>query len=79
MGAVPMQGLRIVKGQELLTQYRFNTHTAEHYFCSRCGIYTHHRRRSRPVPHAAAPASIRVTPKAHSRFNKQRGGSMRTS
>lgn len=22
--------------------------TAEHYFCSRCGIYTHHRRRSKP-------------------------------
>ncbi len=48
MGAVPMQGLRIVQGADLLTQYRFNTHTAEHYFCSRCGIYTHHRRRSRP-------------------------------
>ena len=21
---------------------------AQHYFCSRCGIYTHHRRRSNP-------------------------------
>jgi hypothetical protein len=46
MGAVPLEGLRVVRGQEVLSVYRFNTRTAEHYFCSRCGIYTHHRRRS---------------------------------
>jgi hypothetical protein len=28
--------------------YQFNTMKAEHYFCSVCGIYTHHRRRSNP-------------------------------
>jgi hypothetical protein len=48
MGAVPLAGLRVVQGAELLSVYRFNTRTAEHYFCSRCGIYTHHRRRSNP-------------------------------
>ena len=48
MGAVPLDGLRIVQGEELLSVYRFNTKVAEHYFCSRCGIYTHHRRRSKP-------------------------------
>ncbi|HEX4052359.1 MAG TPA: GFA family protein [Steroidobacteraceae bacterium] len=48
MGAVSCDGLHVVQGQELLTVYRFNTKTAEHYFCSRCGIYTHHRRRSKP-------------------------------
>jgi hypothetical protein len=48
MGAVAPEGLRIVRGQESLSVYRFNTRTAEHYFCSRCGIYTHHRRRSNP-------------------------------
>ena len=48
MGAVPLAGLRVVKGAEALAVYRFNTMTAEHYFCSRCGIYTHHRRRSNP-------------------------------
>jgi hypothetical protein len=48
MGAVPLEGLRVVQGQESLCVYRFNTMTAEHYFCSRCGIYTHHRRRSKP-------------------------------
>jgi len=48
MGGVPLDGLRVLQGRELLTVYRFNTNTAEHYFCSRCGIYTHHRRRSNP-------------------------------
>ena len=48
MGAVPLEGLRVVQGQEALSVYRFNSMTAEHYFCSRCGIYTHHRRRSKP-------------------------------
>jgi Uncharacterized conserved protein len=36
-------------GAEALTLYRFNTGVAEHYFCSKCGIYTHHRRRSDPA------------------------------
>lgn len=41
-------GLRILKGEEKLTLYRFNTLAAKHYFCSQCGIYTHHQRRSDP-------------------------------
>ena len=45
---VPLSGLRIVKGQETLRLYQFNTRTAKHYFCSICGIYTHHQRRSNP-------------------------------
>lgn len=45
---VPLAGLKVTKGRELLTLYQFNTMTAEHYFCSRCGTYTHHRRRSDP-------------------------------
>ncbi|MCJ2068921.1 GFA family protein [Methylobacterium sp. J-030] len=39
-------GVKILKGQETLTSYRFNTGAAQHFFCSRCGIYTHHQRRS---------------------------------
>ena len=38
--------LKVTKGSENLTLYQFNTGTARHYFCSRCGIYTHHQRRS---------------------------------
>ncbi|HEV8406682.1 MAG TPA: GFA family protein [Sphingomicrobium sp.] len=38
----------IKQGSEKLATYRFNTGTAEHHFCSVCGIYTHHKRRSNP-------------------------------
>lgn len=41
-------GIEILAGQDSLTAYQFNSRTAKHYFCSRCGIYTHHQRRSNP-------------------------------
>lgn len=41
-------GLSILKGADTLATYRFNTGVAEHHFCTVCGIYTHHRRRSNP-------------------------------
>lgn len=46
--SVPLSGLRIVQGQEVLKRYQFNTFTAQHFFCAECGIYTHHQRRSSP-------------------------------
>jgi len=39
---------RITQGADKLATYRFNTGVAEHHFCSVCGIYTHHKRRSNP-------------------------------
>jgi hypothetical protein len=39
---------RISAGEDKLATYRFNTMSAEHHFCSVCGIYTHHKRRSNP-------------------------------
>jgi hypothetical protein len=48
MASVPLEGLRIVKGEDKLTLYQWNTKRAKHYFCSVCGIYTHHQRRSAP-------------------------------
>ena len=38
----------ISQGGDKLATYRFNTKSAEHHFCSVCGIYTHHKRRSNP-------------------------------
>ena len=48
VASVPLSGIRFVKGEDVLTLYQFNTMTAKHYFCSVCGIYTHHQRRSNP-------------------------------
>lgn len=46
--SVALEGLKVLRGQDKLTLYQFNTMTAKHYFCSVCGIYTHHQRRSNP-------------------------------
>ena len=52
VGSVPLSGLRVVSGHDALSLYQFNTMTAKHYFCSRCGIYTHHQRRSNPAEYS---------------------------
>ena len=47
--SAPLDGIEINRGKDILTRYQFNTDTAKHYFCSVCGIYTHHQRRSNPT------------------------------
>jgi hypothetical protein len=42
MGAAPRSAVKVVKGADLLSTYSWNTHEAQHHFCRRCGIYTHH-------------------------------------
>lgn len=51
-------GVKILRGQNNLTLYQWGTNTAEHYFCSTCGIYTHHRRRSNPNEYGVNVAAI---------------------
>lgn len=48
VGSVPLSNLKIIKGEGKLSLYQFDSKEAEHYFCSLCGIYTHHKRRSNP-------------------------------
>ena len=48
VASVPLSGIKFIKGEEKLKLYQFNTKEAKHYFCSECGIYTHHQRRSNP-------------------------------
>jgi hypothetical protein len=48
MVKVPESAMRIISGEEKLTTYTFHTHTAQHYFCSVCGIYPFHRKRVTP-------------------------------
>lgn len=46
--SVDLSDIEILKGEDALKIYQFNTMTAKHYFCSNCGVYTHHQRRSNP-------------------------------
>jgi len=39
---------KLLAGVEVLTEYRFHTGTARHYFCMVCGIYPFHRKRIAP-------------------------------
>ena len=49
MASVPKDRLRVTGGADKLSLYQWNTMTAKHFFCSVCGIYTHHNRRSNPA------------------------------
>ena len=46
MAMVKSENFNIIKGQDKLKIYQFHTKVAKHYFCSNCGIYTHHNTRS---------------------------------
>ncbi|MDI3509668.1 MAG: hypothetical protein PWQ61_433, partial [Betaproteobacteria bacterium] len=50
--------LRRVLCRPSLTLYQFNTGQAKHYFCSVCGIYTFHSRRSVPSQYGVNVACI---------------------
>jgi hypothetical protein len=51
--------IKVTAGEDMLRLYQFNTMKAEHYFCSRCGIYTHHRRRSNPNHYSVNVACLK--------------------
>ena len=48
MTSVHKDKLKILAGEDKLTLYQWNTGVARHYFCSVCGIYPFHRKRSMP-------------------------------
>lgn len=56
--SAPLDGLDITAGEDRLSLYQFNTGEAKHYFCSKCGIYTHHQRRSNPNQYAVNVACL---------------------
>lgn len=39
---------RLLRGEQDLGLYQWNTQVAKHYFCTTCGIYTFHRKRVTP-------------------------------
>ena len=49
MSMIKNENFTIIKGEDKLKLYQFHTKIAKHYFCSICGIYTHHNPRSNPA------------------------------
>jgi hypothetical protein len=45
---VPQSRFRLLRGEAGLTSYQFNTGTARHLFCSRCGVKSFYVPRSNP-------------------------------
>ena len=45
---VPADAFELVAGEDRLTEYRFNTGVAQHWFCSECGVKSFYRPRSNP-------------------------------
>ena len=45
---VPKEHFKLLKGQEDLTTYTFNTGVAQHYFCKHCGVKPYYVPRSNP-------------------------------
>ena len=58
MAGVPLERLRVTRGADKLSLYQWNAKIAKHYFCSICGIYTHHQRRSVPTEYGFNLACI---------------------
>ena len=48
MNILPKDSIKLIHGEENLSLYQFGTKVAKHYFCKKCGIYTHHYRKSDP-------------------------------
>lgn len=48
MTSVHESRFRLTAGADKLTLYQWNARIARHYFCSVCGIYPFHRKRSMP-------------------------------
>jgi hypothetical protein len=45
---VPRDHFELLRGQDELTSYRFNTGVADHLFCATCGIHSFYVPRSDP-------------------------------
>lgn len=48
MALVDQGQFKVTAGSDSLSEYQWNTKKAHHYFCSKCGIYTHHQPRTMP-------------------------------
>ncbi|MGH8256732.1 MAG: GFA family protein [Steroidobacteraceae bacterium] len=76
---VPKSRFRLLAGERYLTPYQFNTGTAQHLFCSVCGVKSFYVPRSHPDGYSVnarcldegSVRSMRVTPFDGKRWEQQ--------
>ena len=49
MISIAQENVKIIEGNESITEYVFNTSEAPHFFCIVCGTHTHHKSRNEPT------------------------------
>ena len=54
---VETEKLEVLEGQSL-REYTFHTRASKHWFCSICGIHTHHNSRNNPTTYAVNLACV---------------------
>ena len=55
---VPRSRLRVLRGAEALTEYRFNTRSARHLFCRHCGVKSFYVPRSNPDGYSVSARAL---------------------
>jgi len=55
---VPAGQFQLIRGEDSLTTYTFNTHKAKHQFCKVCGVQSFYLPRSNPGAIAVTPHSL---------------------
>jgi hypothetical protein len=58
MTSVKDDCLTITSGEDKLSLYQWNARIAKHYFCSVCGIYPFHKKRSMPDHYGVSIACL---------------------
>ena len=48
MKSIPKEAFALESSSDFLGEYVWNKKIAKHYFCTECGVYTHHIRRRDP-------------------------------
>jgi len=62
---VPAKRFSLLRGEEHLQEYRFNTGTARHFFCGHCGIKSFYVPRSNPDGISVNLRCLKLPPDLH--------------